>query len=151
MDTAAIVKKHGAGKENLLQILHEIQDSNPHNYISDATIKEIAQLLNTTYAQIYGVVTYYSMLSTEKRGRNIIRVCRSPVCHFNESTTIIDALEKILSIKCGETTTDSQFTLETAECLGNCDLAPAMMINKEYYGDLNPEKIVSILDSFRQK
>ena len=151
MKTAEIVKKYEARKESLLQILHEIQNASPFNYLNDENIKEVAELLNITYAHVYGVVTYYSMLSAKKRGRFIIRVCNSPVCHLLENENIINSLEKSLLIKCGETTSDFLFTLEKAECLGNCDRAPAMMINQEVFGDLNPDNIQSIIESFRKK
>jgi len=150
MTTKEIVTKYEAKKENLLQILHEIQDTSPHNYLSDENMKEIADLLNITYAQVYGVVTYYSMLSHHKRGRNIIRVCNSPVCHMKESKNIIESIEKELQIYCGETTSDLLFTIEKSECLGNCDSAPAMMINQEIFGNLNPEITISIIDRFKK-
>lgn len=150
MDISVIVKKYETKKENLLQILHEIQNNNTNHYISDDIIKETARLLNTTYAHVFGVVTYYTMLSNKKRGENIIRVCDSPVCNMLESYNLIDCLEKILKVKCGETTADLKFCLEKVECLGVCDVAPAIMINQKVYGNLNPDKIKLIIDDYRK-
>ena len=127
-------------------MLHDIQNNNPQQYISVDDIKEIAKYLNVTYSLVYGVVTYYSMYSLKPRGKYILRICNSPVCHMKGSTDIIDEVKKQLSINEGETTTDGLFTLETTECLGKCVAAPGMIINESFQGVLSPERIVNMIE-----
>jgi len=88
------------------------------------------------------------MFSTNPRGNYIIRVCKSAPCHVMGAKDIIENIKKTLGIEIGETTKDKLFTLELSSCLGICDVAPAMMINDEVYGNLNPDKIKKI---FKEK
>lgn len=145
MDIYQIISKYEFKRENLLKILHEVQTTSGNNFISDESIKIISRELKLTYSHVYGVVTYYSMFSVVKRGKNIIRVCCSPVCDLKNSIDIIIELENCLKIKCGETTSDHLFTLEKSECLGLCDQSPAMMINDKEYGHLNSDQIKKII------
>jgi len=146
MNRTEILKKYKPVRDNLLLILHDIQNNSPQQYISIDDIKEIAKYLNVTYSLVYGVVTYYSMYSLKPRGKYILRICNSPVCHMNGSTEIIEEVKKHLSVKEGETTADGLFTLETTECLGKCSAAPAMILNEGFQGVLNPERIVKIIE-----
>ena len=98
-----ILAKYKPGKENLLLILHDIQNTCPEQYISTEDIVEVAKYLNITFSSVYGVITYYSMFSLKPRGRYIIRVCNSPVCEMDNSGNILIRLKKILdNIKTGK-------------------------------------------------
>ncbi|MGM0408347.1 MAG: NAD(P)H-dependent oxidoreductase subunit E, partial [Bacteroidota bacterium] len=98
---------------------------------------------------VYGVAKYYSMLSLKPRGKYIIRVCKSPVCHMISGRSMIDFIENILDVKTGDTTSDRLFTLEPSECLGHCDQAPVMMVNEKMYTQLDAEKIEEIIKNIR--
>lgn len=145
-----ILKQYDPTAENLLFILHDIQDNDPQQYIPEQAIREVSDYLNISPGQIYSVITFYSLYSVSPRGKYIIRVCDSPPCHLMGSVSIIDVLEEILGINVGETTQDGMFTLEITSCLGVCGVAPAVMINKELYGNLNPEKISMVIDKYRK-
>ncbi|MEA3317927.1 MAG: NAD(P)H-dependent oxidoreductase subunit E [Bacteroidota bacterium] len=144
----AILKKHKPTKNNLLTILHEIQENSESNFIEKNDIVKIAAYLNTSLAQVYGVINYYSMFDTKARGKNIITVCNSTVCHLKDSKKITHYIEEFLGIKLGSTTSDLKFTLEPTECLGHCDEAPVMSINNKIYGNLNKEKVIDILKKY---
>lgn len=146
MNRSDILNKFKPTRDNLLLILHDIQNNNPQQYISVDDIKAIAKYLNVTYSLVYGVVTYYSMFSLKPRGKYIFRICNSPVCHMKGSTEIIEEVKNHLSINEGETTPDGLFTLETTECLGKCNAAPAMIINEDFQGFLSPERIKSVIE-----
>lgn len=109
---------------------------------------DTAQSLGLSVSDVYGVATFYSFLSTRPRGVNVIRVCKSLPCHLKNSGGVLESIRELLGIGPGETTPDSLFSLELANCIGACDRAPAMMINDEVYGDLTPKKISRILRSF---
>jgi len=151
MDYSTIFQKYPPLQENLLMILHEVQSTEPHNYISPEAVQSIATYLNTTLAAVYGVVGYYSMLSAEPRGRHIIRVCTSPVCRMNGSFNLLQALQEQLGLALGETSRDGLFSLESSECLGNCHFPPSLMVDEKLYSAVNSESLAAIIDRVRTR
>jgi len=149
MNHTEILNRYKPEKENLLGILHEIQNNNPYNFLCEDDLKEVAKYLNTSYSHVYGVATYYTMYSLKPRGKYIIRICNSPVCNMEGSEGVAEALEKVLGIKLGEVTKDKLFSLEFTECLGQCGTAPGMMVGEDIYGELNMDKIVEILKKYK--
>lgn len=149
MIRSEIIGKYKPIRENLLLILHELQNNNPEHYISEEDMTEVADFLNITYSLVYGVVTYYSMFSLKPRGKFIIRICKSQVCEMKGSEDIIDELQKLIGIKPGETTSDRLFTLESTECLGHCDESPAMIVNNDFFGNLNRVSIRNLIGNLR--
>ncbi|MGM0612173.1 MAG: NAD(P)H-dependent oxidoreductase subunit E [Bacteroidota bacterium] len=151
-NTRQILSKYPVDRQKLINILHEIQDANEYNYITENDMQQLADFFNTTKASIYGVVTYYSMLSTKPRGKNLIRVCKSPVCQISGAFSLIDALKKELEIEqVGQTTQDKMFTLEYSECLGQCAMAPGILINEDFYGRLDEDKLKGILSYYQNE
>ena len=146
-----IIKKYGDKRENLLQILHDIQNQSDQNYISEENIKTLSEEMKIPVSDIKGTASFYTMYSFIPRGKYIIRICESPPCHILGAQTIFDAVEKKLGIKVGETTKDGFFTLEATSCLGICGVAPAMMINDEAYGNLDEKKVNEILEQIQEK
>lgn len=129
--------------ENLLLLLEEAQ--NEFGYLSQEVMGELAESLGISVSEVYGVATFYSFLSTQPQGRNVIRICQSLPCFLSNAHLIIKSVEREIGIKPGETTPDGKFSFQLTNCIGACDKAPAMMINNEVYGDLTPEKVSQIL------
>jgi NADH-quinone oxidoreductase subunit E len=144
-----ICQKYAPRKDNLIQILHEIQDQDPQHYISPEAVDIVAEYLDIPVNHIYGVLTFYTMYSTKPRGKNIIRLCESPPCYIKGSDNMLRKLKVLLGINIGETTKDGLFTLEFTSCLGVCGNAPVMMINDDVYGDLTEEKVEEIIERIR--
>ena len=145
MKKKEILRKYQPLSENILLILHDFQNRNPRNYLSENDLTLIARYLNVTYGSVYGVASYYTLFSLKPRGKNIIRLCNSPVCDMAGSNDILTELRKLLQVDIGETTTDELFTLETVECLGQCATAPGMYVNEILYDNLTAKKIEHIL------
>jgi NADH:ubiquinone oxidoreductase subunit E len=135
--------------ENVLLILHEFQNCNPNHYLSEDDLAMIARYLNVPYSSIYGMVNYYTLFSLKPRGKHIIRICNSPVCDMAGAKDIFTELHRNLKIDFGETTAEGLFTLETTECLGQCDTAPGMSIDEVFYGNLTAKKINHILKDYQ--
>ena len=135
------------GREDLIMRLKEAQ--NKSGYVSEEVMAELAESLHIPINEIYGVVSFYSFLSIKPLGRNVIRVCKSLPCYLKNCQIIIEAVEKELRIKPGETTPDGRFSFQLTNCIGLCDQAPAMMINNDAHVDLTPEKISQILKSYQ--
>lgn len=149
MTTEEILSNFKPVKDNLLPILHQLQDNHPQNYLPDETLAATAKYLNLTKSTVYGVVGYYSMFSRKPRGKYIVRLCTSPVCSMMGSLSLLDWLTQKLGIGVGDTTADGLFTIEESECLGRCGKAPSMMINREFYGDLSPESLNLIFNQLK--
>jgi NADH-quinone oxidoreductase E subunit len=143
------IKKYAPTKDNLIYILHEIQDNHPQQYVSEDAVQEVSEYLKVSPAHIYGVLTFYTMFSTKPRGKNIIRLCESPPCFLRGSEKILKKLREILDVKLGETSADGMFTLELCACLGVCGNAPVMMVNEDVYGDLTEEKVEKIINDIK--
>lgn len=145
MDKEAVLRKYPPTKDHILLILHDVQRINPDNNITPEDIQKVAEYLNITTGAVYGVVRYYSMFSMKPRGKYIIRFCKSPLCRMVGAFDLMVSLERMLLIEFGETTKDGVFTLEPSECLGHCDKAPVMMINKKMYFNLDTSKLEHII------
>ena len=117
-------------------------------YVSEAFIADTAKAFKLSVGEVYGVTTFYSFLSTEPMGRHVIRVCKSVPCCMQDAEMVINWIQAELDITPGDTTPDRRFSFELTNCIGACDLAPAMLIDDEVYGHLTREKISEILKSY---
>ena len=151
MSSQKIIQQYDPSPENLLSILHDLQDANQRHYLTEQDLQAAAAYLRLPFSFVEGVATFYTMFSLTPRGKYIIRICESPPCHLMGSTTIAQELMNLLGIQFGETTGDELFTLEMSSCLGVCGVAPAMMINDEVYGNLTPHRIHEILEEKRRE
>ena len=142
-----LVSKYGNTRTALLPILQDLQIK--HGFISDFAQQEVARMLDIHPVEVYGVITFYSFLSTEHKGKYIIRLCQTLSCDMTGKSAIAKVLEGELGIKFGETTSDKKFSLEFANCMGMCDQGPAMLINEVVYTKLTPHRIVEILKKYR--
>lgn len=136
-------------ESNLIGVLQEVQER--FGYLPANALKEISRRTRIRLAKIHGVVSFYAQFYTKPRGKHTIRACRGTACHVKGANRVIGAIEKTLGIKEGETTPDMLFCFETVACLGACFLAPAMMIDNRYFGRLTPQRVVSVIKSYRVK
>jgi len=134
-------------RQDLVARLKEAQQK--FGYIPEEVIAELAAALDLPVNEVYGIASFYSFLSTRPLGRNVIRVCQSLPCYLKNSEMIIKTVAKEIGLEPGETTADGRFSLELTNCIGQCDKAPAMMINGNIHGDLTPEKIARILKKYK--
>jgi NADH-quinone oxidoreductase E subunit len=137
----------GRAHNNLLVLLKKAQSQ--FGCVPDESIKEIAQSLDVSISEAYGVATFYSFLSVRPQGKYVIRVCRSLPCYLKHSQMIAESIERELGVKPGQTTSDGKFSFQLTNCIGACDKAPAMLINDDVHGSLTPEKIAQILKVYK--
>ena len=145
----AICEAHENSESHLLPILQEAQELSPYHYISEEVASYIASKLGVTLAHVSAVISFFSSLSTKPRGKHVIQICKSTACLVNGYQNIRDTLEAELGIKVGQVTSDQVFSLEYTECIGACDVSPAMRINKEVHGNLTKEKVTHIISELR--
>jgi len=145
----AIIDKHRGETWALIPLLQDIQET--LGYIPEESIEPIAEALNLFPSQVQGVISFYAGLSLKPKGKYVIRICRGTACHVKGGRSILRFMKKEVGLDEGETSPDYRFTLETVACLGACFLAPAMMVNRAYFGKLSPSKVTSILAEYGKK
>ena len=131
---------------DLIPILQKVQSH--YGYLPQDVLKEVSKHTLIPISRIYGVATFYEQFYLEPHGRHTVKCCRGTACHVNRVSEIIDAISKQLNIAPNQTTEDMRFTFETVACLGTCFLAPVIMVDNDYYGNLRPEQIKNILEKY---
>ena len=117
-------------------------------WVPDGAADAIGELLGIPASDVEGVATLYSQIFRQPVGRHIIRVCDSMTCFIGGHESILEALQRQLGIAPGQTTADGRFTLIPVCCLGNCDKAPALMIDDDTFGDVRSEGIAALLEAY---
>jgi NADH-quinone oxidoreductase subunit E len=117
-------------------------------WVSDEALQDLSEVLGMSVHDLDSVATFYNLIYRRPVGRHVIHVCDSISCWLVGYLTVRDHLMVRLGIKYGETTPDGKFTLLPIVCLGDCDNAPTMMIDRDMHRKLTPEKIDAILESY---
>jgi NADH-quinone oxidoreductase subunit E len=117
-------------------------------WISDESLKDVAEYMEMTIEELDSVATFYNMLFRRPVGRHIILVCDSVSCWVMGYENVRDHLQKKLGIKYGQTTPDDRFTILPNCCLGTCDTAPALMIDNDLYKNVKLEQLDDILQKY---
>jgi len=134
-------------QEKLLVLLKQVQSR--FGYLSSDMLTGLAYSLGIPQSRVFGVATFYSLLSVQPQGRNIIKICKSLPCFLKNSELIVNSIEKELGIKPGEVTPDGRFSYQLTNCFGACDISPAIMINDDVYGPLMVKDIAKILKKYQ--
>jgi NADH-quinone oxidoreductase subunit E len=129
----------------VMAALRIVQDANG-GWLTTELMNDVAAYLDMPPIAVYEVATFYSMYELKPVGKHKICVCTNVSCMINDSDRIVEHLERRLGIRMGETTADGRFTLKEVECLGACGGAPMFQIGRQYYENLTPEIVDSILD-----
>lgn len=144
-----LADQHGRNRNNLLPILQGVVEQ--EKYLSENSMIEIARELDLPASEVYGTATFYSFLEYKKMGKYIIRICKTITCSMKGKNQVLLAIQDMLKINVGETTSDGNFSLLQTNCLGFCHKAPAMLVNNEVFTDLTPEKVRDILSAYLKK
>lgn len=138
---------HPSAQENLLPILHAIQDA--IGYIPHEAVSEIAAALNLSIAEVHGVISFYHYFRRTPPGNHTIRLCRAESCQAMGGKALQEHAKKQLDIDWHETTSDGDFSLEPVYCLGNCACSPALTVDDEVYGRVTPERFDELIAAYR--
>ena len=145
----AVCARHGNKPDELLEIFHELQHQ--LGYVPDATLPVIANALNRSRAEVYGVLTFYHEFRRHPSGKHVVKVCRAEACQAMGTKALCDHAEKSLRTKLGGTTADGAITIEQVFCLGNCALSPAIMVGEKLYGKVDPQRFDEIIGSLEKE
>ncbi|HZS87978.1 MAG TPA: NAD(P)H-dependent oxidoreductase subunit E [Chloroflexota bacterium] len=114
--------------------------------IGVAEVEEIAGLLGLSAASVDGVARFYDQFSREPTGRRIVSVCRGIACYLRGAEERAGQIGRALGVRPGETTADGRLTLHLVECIGDCDHAPAVMLDDAFLGVVTPEGLRALLE-----
>jgi NADH-quinone oxidoreductase subunit E len=145
-----LLERYPASAEHMLDMLHDLQDAEPRNYLTPEALRAVAEYLSVPLSTVVSTATFYTLYSLKPRGKHIIRLCESPPCQLVGAESLLEILSEYLKIGVGETTEDGTFTLETSSCLGVCGVAPAMMIDTELHGNLTKQRVVDAIETVRR-
>lgn len=146
-DTASeVIAGFGNRPEMLVQILATLVDR--FGYVSEDGIRQLAEALNLSRADVHGVVTYYHDFRTTPPGRHIVKVCQAEACQAMGSRALTDHVQGALGVELHGTADD--VTLEPVYCLGNCACAPAVMIDGRTYGRVDAERFDELLGALSE-
>lgn len=144
--TRDIVAQFNAKSEMLVQILQAIVSR--FGWVPSATIRQLADELNLSRADVHGVVEYYHDFRTEEPGKHIVKICQAEACQAMGSRELTEHAKKTLTVGLNDTNND--VTLEPVYCLGNCACSPAVMIDGKTYGRVDESRFDDLLETMRE-
>ena len=145
-----ILDKSGRKQQAIISILQEIQEV--YHYLPQEVFPILSKELGMSEARIFSIATFYENFSLEPKGKYVIKVCDGTACHVRKSIPILEKLRSELGLSEKKKTTDDlNFTVETVSCLGACGLAPVLTVNDVVYPEMNPDKVVALLNTLKEE
>ena len=142
-----VISRYEKSDESLLAILQDFQKE--FLYVPEEGMQRLSELFDVPESKIYAMGTFYKALSLVPRGRHTIKVCTGTACHLKGANQIIDTVERELDVKRNSTTTDGRFTLESVNCVGACAMAPLVVVDEDYHGQVRTSKIMDVLKKYK--
>ncbi len=144
----AIVDRHGRRREDLIAMLLECQEE--FRYLPRQIVERVAQRVGVPVTAVLGIATFYRGFSLKPVGRYQISVCTGTACHVLGATRLVEAFERELGLKRGDTTPDGLFSLHTINCPGCCGLAPVVTVGHDVHGKIAQAKIRRLVDRYKK-
>lgn len=143
-----LLEKYPNKRSALVPLLYLVQSE--AGWVPRQGMREVADLLGITTAEVEAVATFYTMLKLHPCGRYVISVCTNPSCALLGGRRVYDRAKEVLGEGCERVTPDGTFTLEEEECLAACDGAPVVTVNYTYYDRVDERGIEALIDSIRE-
>lgn len=142
-----ILKKYNYDPTDVISILQDVQAT--YRYLPREALVFVSEKLNIPLTRIYHLSTFFRAFSLEPRGWHHIQVCLGTACHVRGSPRILEAMERKLKIRAGQTTPDLGYSLETVNCVGACALGPLVVVNGKSSGKMTPQKAERLIVSLQ--
>lgn len=139
-----IVSRYPVAKSAMIPLLHLAQEQN--GYVTDEAMEHIAELTDTTPAQVLGTCSFYEMFKREPVGTYLVNVCTNISCMIMGGEELLHHAEEKLGIKAGSTTPDGRFTIEDVECIAACTEAPCLQVNYRYFHKITHDQFDELVD-----
>lgn len=138
-----IVERWGRDVGMLIPMMQDLQAE--FGYLPKEELNKLARAVGVPLSRIYSIATFYASFRLMPKGEHTVTLCMGTVCYLKGSNKISEALQKEFNLVPGGTSPDGKFTFCPVNCLGACALAPVMVVDDEYYGNLTPESAVGLL------
>ncbi|NMC83368.1 MAG: bidirectional hydrogenase complex protein HoxE [Armatimonadetes bacterium] len=145
----ATMRRHGRQPHALIETLHTVQEA--FGYLDDDALQYVAAILRLPLSKVYGVATFYHFFTLKPQGKHTCVVCMGTACYIKGAPQIVSGLESRYGVTTGETTEDGELSVLSARCLGSCGLAPAIVLDGDVVGRLEPSAMLERIDGMMQK
>ena len=142
-----IAAKYPTRRSALIPLLYLVQSE--VGWLPRQGMREVAEILGLTTAEVEAVATFYTMLKRHPCGKYVISICTNPSCALLGGRRLYDQAKSLLGDHAEQVTDDGLFTLEEEECLAACDTAPVLTVNYIYYDKVTEEQLEQVIASIR--
>ena len=142
-----IIGKYEPAPTSLIAVLQDTQQQ--YGYLPKDVLIQISRELQVPLSRVLSLATFYSAFSLKPKGRHPIHICMGTACHVRGAQPMLEAFERELNIKNGDTTEDGHFSLDAVRCVGCCGLAPVVMVGEEVHGKITASKVSRVLKKYR--
>ena len=134
-------------KGSLISVLHKAQGI--FGYLPREVQEFVADQLNESLANVYGVVSFYSYFTMVPKGEHPVAVCMGTACYVRGADKVLDEFQKQLGIKSGETSLDGKFSIDALRCVGACGIAPVVLVGEKVYKKVEPKEVKGIIEEYK--
>jgi len=131
---------------HLVTVLHKAQSL--FGYLPKEVQEFVADQMEVSLAQVYGVVSFYTFFTMIPKGKHPISVCMGTACFVKGADKVVDALKKQLGVEVSEVTKDGKFSIDCLRCVGACALAPVVLVGEKVYANITPDQVKDIIADF---
>ena len=144
-----ILERHGSKRERMIAILLDCQEE--FYYLPREVLEAVAAGVKIPLTSVLSIATFFKAFSLKPVGRFPIRVCNGTACNIKGGPLLVDALERELKIKSGDTTKDNLFGLDTLNCVGCCGLAPVITVGQDVHGKVKISSVPKMVKEYQAK
>lgn len=145
-----ILKEHLQEKGNLISLLQRLQET--FGFISEENVNWFSERLDIPASKFFGVITFYPKFRTRPVGKNTVTVCCGAACHIKGADKLLETAREVLGLSGDDDTTkDRMFTLQKATCIGACNIAPVVVLNKQVHSSMDPVKMTKLLKGYERE
>lgn len=141
------ISKYPEKKAAIMPVLWMAQKK--FGYISKEVMEYVGQLLDLPYSHVYGVATFYTMYFKKPMGKYHIQVCTNVSCMLRKGDEIYEFVSQKLNLKHNQASEDRKFSLEEVECMGACGGAPMIVINEDFYENVDIKQVEALIDGLK--
>ena len=134
--------------DSLVDILHQVQEL--IGYLPREVQIKVAKTLEVPLSEVYSVVSFYSLFTTEKSGEHRIEICTGTACYVKGSDELLAKCKQDLNLEPGQISEDGKFSLKTSRCVGTCGMAPVVVLEGKNHGSVTADGLMQLIDSLIQ-
>ena len=141
-----IIEKYRGRPGALIHALTEIQHAN--GWLPREVMQKVADALEVPLSRVMQIASFYKTFSLTPKGRHEVHVCTGMTCHLRGGAKLMEKVQELTGLKCGETDAEAKFTLEAGSCLGACSIGPELIVDGKHYGRMTPERAAHVLKQY---